>query len=97
MNQSRELQGEGNYDAAKEFNESERKFVESGKVERAAGQTAPKSDAEARELARAEEAGRERAKEEDPSVKRHPPHPALLPQKGAKEPAARTFRYEAPG
>ena len=63
MNKSKDMQGEGNYDAAREFNEAERKFVESGKVEEAARDAEPKSDAEADELARAEESGRSHAKD----------------------------------
>ena len=62
MNKSKDMQGEGNYDAAREFNEAEKKFVESGKVEKAARDAEPKSEAEAQELARAEEAGRSHAK-----------------------------------
>ena len=62
MNKGKDMQGEGNYDAAKEFNEAEKKFVESGKVEQAARDAEPKSDAEAKELAEAEEAGRSHAK-----------------------------------
>jgi hypothetical protein len=62
MNKSKDMQGEGNYDAAREFNEAERKFVESGKVEQAARDAEPKSDAEADELAEAEQAGRSHAK-----------------------------------
>jgi hypothetical protein len=62
-----EVQGEGNYDAARKFNEAERKFVDEGKVEQAAADAAPKSDAEVEELTRAEEIGRERSKGEDPT------------------------------
>ena len=63
-------QGEGNKEAAKNFNEAEQKFVKSGKVEAAAGKAKPKSEAEAKDLQRAEEIGRSRAKGEDPAVKR---------------------------
>ena len=40
------VQGEGNYEAAREFNEAERKFVASGKVAAAARAAAPKSEPE---------------------------------------------------
>lgn len=56
------VQGEGNYAAAREFNEAERKFVASGKVATAARAAAPKSEAEQREMIAAEEKGKRRAK-----------------------------------
>ncbi len=57
------VQGEGDYKSAREFNEAERKFVQSGKVPAAARAAAPKSDAEAQELLEAEEEGKRHAKE----------------------------------
>jgi hypothetical protein len=56
------IQGEGNYEATRAFNEAERNFVESGKVPAAARAAAPKSKAEAEELLAAEKAGKRRAK-----------------------------------
>lgn len=56
------VQGEGDYKSAREFNEAERKFVQSGKVPAAARAAAPKSDAEAKELIEAEEEGKRHAK-----------------------------------
>lgn len=56
------VQGEGNYEAAREFNEAERKFVASGKVPAAARAAAPKSEAERQEMIAAEEEGKRRAK-----------------------------------
>lgn len=70
MNKPKQVQGEGNYEAAKEYDEAQRKFVKSGKVDEAARNAKPKSKAEAEEMQRAEEAGRSRAKEEDPAIKR---------------------------
>ena len=64
------VQGEGNYDAARQFDEAERKFVESGKVEAAARAAAPRSEAEQQEMLDAERKGRSRAKEEDPAIRR---------------------------
>jgi hypothetical protein len=60
--------GEGNYKASREFDEAERAFVESGKVEESARNAAPKSDAEKQEMLAAEEKARRRAKEEDPAL-----------------------------
>ena len=67
------LQGEGNYDAAREFNAAERSFVQSGKVAAAARAAAPKSDAEQREMLDAEAEGRSRARED------YPPPPEASP------------------
>jgi hypothetical protein len=57
-----DMQGEGNRDAAREYNESQRDFVESGDVERAARDAEPKSEAERAELADAERKGRSHAR-----------------------------------
>ncbi len=56
------IQGEGNYEAARAFNESERKFVESGRVPAAASAAAPKSESEQEELLAAEQEGMRHAK-----------------------------------
>ena len=69
MGKPTRVQGEGNYDAAKNYDEAQRKFVKSGKVEAAAGNAKPKSKAEAKEIQRAEAVGRSHAKEEDPAIK----------------------------
>jgi hypothetical protein len=58
-----DVQGEGDYEAARAFNETERKFVESGKVPAAARAAAPKSKAEQQALLDAEQEGMRRAKE----------------------------------
>ena len=60
---SDEMQGEGNYDAAREYNAEQQEFVASGKVPAAARAAAPKSAAEQAEMLEAERAGKERAKE----------------------------------
>jgi hypothetical protein len=64
------VQGEGNYEAARRYDEAQKRFVDSGRVDEAAEQAAPKSEAEAEALRRAEEAGKAHAKEEDPDVER---------------------------
>jgi len=68
------VQGEGNYEAAREFNEAERKFVQSGKVDAAARAAAPKDDTERRELLDAEEKAKSRAKEDYPPPPEARPH-----------------------
>ena len=52
------LQGEGNYDAAREYNERTKRFVKSGRVEDAARDAEPETQEEAAELKRAEEIGK---------------------------------------
>jgi hypothetical protein len=66
--QAPDNQGEGSRDAARRYDESQRRFVESGRVPQAADDAAPQSPAEADELRRAEEEGRSHAKGEDPTV-----------------------------
>ncbi|MBA2690699.1 MAG: hypothetical protein H0U63_07845 [Burkholderiales bacterium] len=70
MANTSKVKGEGNYDAAEEYNEAQQEFVKSGKVEKAKREAEPKSDAEAKELEEAEDVGRSHAKEEDPAVQR---------------------------
>jgi len=65
-----ELQGEGNYDAARRHRESVEEFVQSGQVEAAARDAAPNDDAQAREMEAAEEEGKSHAKGEDPALQR---------------------------
>lgn len=56
------VEGEGSYSATRDYNERTKSFIDSGKVDEAAGKARPKSDAEAKDLLEAEKAGRERAK-----------------------------------
>lgn len=63
-------EGEGNKTAAREYNEAQRRFVESGKVEEKAREAGKVSDAEKRELERAEAVGKRHSHGEDPALKR---------------------------
>jgi hypothetical protein len=65
--------GEGNYKAAREFDQAERAFVKSGKLDEAKQKIRPKSEAEEREMIEAEDKARQRAKEEDPALLKKPP------------------------
>ena len=56
------VQGEGDYDAARRFNESERKFVKSGKVEKAARKAKPDNAQEQAQLLEAERVGKSHIK-----------------------------------
>jgi hypothetical protein len=62
-----ENQGEGNRDAARRYNEDQKQFVQSGKVADAARRAAGQDPGEAK---KAEQAGRDHAKEFDPEESR---------------------------
>jgi len=54
--------GEGNYKATRDYNKGVKEHMQGHDVEKEARDAAPKNDAEARDMERAEEAGRSRAK-----------------------------------
>ena len=83
-----QIQGEGNYDAARKYNSAQRKFVADGKVAAAAQAAAPRSDAESRDMMAAEEEGRRRAREEDPALVKSWDH-AITPSQQDKTPGKR--------
>lgn len=56
------IQGEGDYASAKKFDDAERAFAESGKVEKAAKNAAPRNAQEEAEMRKAEAEGRSHAK-----------------------------------
>lgn len=62
-----ENQGEGDRKSAERYNKATQEFVKSGKVDEAAKKAA---DQDPKEAERAEKAGREHLKEEDPEVHR---------------------------
>ena len=64
------VHGEGNYAASKQYNDATRDFVKSGRVDKAAHDAAPKSDADSREMQAAEAEGKRHAKGEDPALNR---------------------------
>jgi hypothetical protein len=70
-----DVHGEGNYKASREFDEAEREFVQSSKLDEGIRNAAPKSEAEQREMEAAEEEARRRAKEEDPALLKKPRKP----------------------
>jgi len=57
-----DMQGEGNRDAAREYNESQREFAQSGQVDEAARDAEPRSEDERREMEKAEREGRSHAR-----------------------------------
>lgn len=64
------VHGEGNYQATRDYNERTKRFIDSGKVDEAARDAAPDSEAEALQMAAAEAEGKRHAKEEDPALAR---------------------------
>lgn len=66
-----QVQGEGNYEAARRYEDKLRDHVQHHDVEREARDAEPKSEGEEREMEQAEELGKQRAKEED-ALLNHP-------------------------
>lgn len=64
-------EGEGNKTAARSFNQAQRRFVKSGKVDEKAREAEKALDGpEAQDLAEAEAAGRNRMAKKDPALRR---------------------------
>ena len=74
MERKDKVEGEGSYTGSKEYNKRTKKFVDSGKVQEAANDAAPKSEQEAREMKEAERIGKQHVKDEDPAL-RNPKKP----------------------
>ena len=70
------VHGEGNYEASRKYNEATKKFVDSGKVDQAARDAAPRDAGEATEMKQAEQAALLRAKD-SPPVKEPTREPAI--------------------
>ena len=64
------VEGEGSYKGSKDYNERTKKFIDSGKVEQAAQDAEPKSEEEKHAMQKAERIGKQRAKGEDPALKK---------------------------
>jgi hypothetical protein len=56
------IEGEGSYSGSKDYNERTKKFVQSGKVDKAAHDAEPKSEEEKQAMQKAERIGKQRAK-----------------------------------
>jgi hypothetical protein len=63
-------EGEGNKTAARQYNEAQHRFAESGQVKDKAREAEEALDRDQRELERAEAVGKRHAAKEDPEVKR---------------------------
>ncbi len=68
----KQVQGEGDYEAARRHRKSVRSFVKSGKVDKAAHDAAPKTTQEHDALQQAERIGESRSKGEDPALQHAP-------------------------
>ena len=69
MERKDKVEGEGSYTGSKDYNERTKKFVESGKVEKAGQDAKPRSEQEAHEMQKAERIGKQHAKGEDPALR----------------------------
>ena len=56
------VEGEGSYSGTKDYNQRTKKFIDSGKVDEAAEEAAPKTEQEADEMHKAERIGKQKAK-----------------------------------
>jgi hypothetical protein len=63
-----QVQGEGDYEAGRRYDQASREFAKSGRVEPAARDAAPDDAREAEEIERAEEEGKSHSKGEGPLV-----------------------------
>ena len=75
MSKKQNVYGEGNYEASRRYYADTKKFIESGKVDAAAREAAPKSPADAAGMRQAEEAALLRSKDKKRPV-REPDAPA---------------------
>ena len=78
------VQGEGDYESAKKFDDEEAAFAKSGRVDQAARDAEPKSQAEADEMKKAEETGKSRSKGEDLSLRKPAPRTGDKQDTGGK-------------
>ena len=70
MDRKDKIEGEGSYSATKDYNQRTKKFIDSGKVEQAARDAAPKSEEETHAMQKAERIGKQHAKGEDPGLRK---------------------------
>ena len=64
------VEGEGSYTGSKDYNQRTKKFVDAGKVDEAARKAEPETEEERQAMQKAERLGKQRAKEEDPALKK---------------------------
>lgn len=64
------VEGEGSYSGTKDYNQRTKKFIDSGKVDEAARKAEPRSEEEKHAMQKAERIGKQRAKGEDPALRK---------------------------
>ena len=64
------VEGEGSYTGSKDYNQRTKKFVDAGKVDEAARKAEPETEEERQAMQKAERLGKQRAKDEDPALKK---------------------------
>jgi hypothetical protein len=96
MGKPENVYGEGNYEASRKYNDAAKKFAQSGKVDKAAQDAAPSSDAEALQMAAAEAEGRSHARGEDPALTRKTPRKRAPAPGGVDTPATAPEDSRAP-
>jgi len=70
MSKKDNVHGEGNYQATRDYNERTKQFLKKADVDKAAHDAAPRSEAEAKEMAQAEAKGKSRARGSPPGKQR---------------------------
>jgi hypothetical protein len=68
--QDPKIQGEGDYEAARRHRKRVSEYIENNDVEKAAVRAAPETAQEAEDMAAAEAEAKQRAKGEDPAIRR---------------------------
>ena len=79
--QAQNVHGEGNYAASRDYNAGLREHMQSHDIDKEARDAEPRSADEARDMENAEAQGKQRAKEEDPALRRR----AASDQRGPEE------------
>ncbi len=70
QSKGQKVQGEGDYEATRRYRKRTEEFLNNNDVTKAAARAKPRSRKEAESMAAAEAAGKERAKGEDPALRR---------------------------
>ena len=65
-----QVEGEGSYTGTRDYNQRTKKFIDEGKVDEAARDAEPKSEEEKHAMQKAERIGKQRAKGEDPALRK---------------------------
>ena len=99
MSKKQNVYGEGNYAASRRYYADVKKFVDSGRVDAAARDAAPKSSADAAEMRQAEEAAllRAKGKKQAPPIKEPDAPPPSIDDPGKERETPREGTTPRPG